>query len=99
MPKVYNMRDSAAGLRPEGLPDVLVDRRTLWGNPFKMKGTSQRERDRVCDEFEAYATERHAADPSWLAPLRGANLVCWCAPKRCHADTLLRLANEEIPNG
>jgi hypothetical protein len=26
--------------------------------------------------------------------LRGKHLVCFCAPKACHADTLLRIANE-----
>lgn len=32
---------------------------------------------------------------TWLAPLRGKNLACWCkAGAPCHADVLLRLANE-----
>lgn len=31
--------------------------------------------------------------PHPLADLRGQDLVCWCAPLPCHADTLLRLAN------
>jgi hypothetical protein len=25
--------------------------------------------------------------------LRGCNLLCFCAPKACHGDLLLRLAN------
>jgi hypothetical protein len=25
--------------------------------------------------------------------LRGCNLICWCAPKPCHADILLEIAN------
>jgi hypothetical protein len=30
-----------------------------------------------------------------LAQLRGMNLACWCPPARpCHADLLLKLANE-----
>lgn len=34
-----------------------------------------------------------------LAPLRGMNLACWCKPgAACHADVLLRLANDEPPN-
>jgi hypothetical protein len=28
-----------------------------------------------------------------LHELRGKDLVCWCAPKPCHGDVLLRLAN------
>ncbi len=31
-----------------------------------------------------------------LAQLRGMNLACWCPPARpCHADLLLKLANEK----
>ena len=25
--------------------------------------------------------------------LKGKDLVCWCAPKSCHADILLEIAN------
>ncbi len=33
----------------------------------------------------------------WLAPLRGKNLACWCAPDvPCHADVLLELANKPV---
>ena len=31
---------------------------------------------------------------AWLAPLRGRDLACWCAPGLpCHADVLLSAAN------
>lgn len=31
---------------------------------------------------------------SWLLPLRGKNLACWCQPDQpCHADVLIELAN------
>ncbi|WP_436298090.1 DUF4326 domain-containing protein [Variovorax sp. LjRoot175] len=29
------------------------------------------------------------------AELRGKDLVCWWAPEACHADVLLRIANED----
>lgn len=29
-----------------------------------------------------------------IRELKGKDLVCWCAPKPCHADILLKLANE-----
>ena len=33
----------------------------------------------------------------WLDELRGKNLVCWCPPDQpCHADVLLKLANESV---
>ena len=87
---VYNLR----GIRIANLStDIKVDRGTPWGNPFVMRG--EHERDLVCDQFEQYALWRLTIDPHWLQPLKGKNLGCWCAPKRCHAETLLRLANQE----
>jgi hypothetical protein len=83
MPKVLNSRS--------GLPGIRVDRGTPWGNPFIMRFES--ERDYVCDLYEQYAQWRLTVEPEWLHPLRGKDLVCWCAPKRCHAETLVRLAN------
>lgn len=33
-----------------------------------------------------------------VAELRGLNLACWCPlDQPCHADTLLELANQEVP--
>jgi uncharacterized protein DUF4326 len=29
--------------------------------------------------------------------LRGLDLLCWCAPERCHGDVLLELARAEAP--
>lgn len=72
---------------------MLVDRTTPWGNPFPMKDES--ERDNVCAKFLVYAVTRSKVEPQWLKPLRGKNLRCWCAPKGCHAETLMVLANEE----
>ena len=85
--KVINKRGMSIGSTP--LKDV--DRGTDWGNPFVMR--NETDRDRVCDLYEQYALWRLTVDPNWLIPLRGSSLACWCAPKRCHADTLLRLAN------
>ena len=84
--KIYNLHN---GPIPKEV--VLVDRRTQWGNPFPMD--DEEERDFVCDAFEDYAKKRLAREPDWLVPLRGKCLACWCTPKRCHAETLARLAN------
>lgn len=86
---IYNFRL----LKAPYPPLVRVDRGTNWGNPFVMADDSDAERNRVCDLYEQYARWRLTVEPDWLAPLRGKALGCWCAPQRCHADTLRRLAN------
>jgi|TARA_R110000824_G_scaffold124591_5_gene283250 hypothetical protein len=75
--------------RREG--DVLVDRTTMWGNPWRLVEYVNVEyvntRDFVCD---AYAT-RLRTHPELVARLAERNpkrLICWCAPKRCHAESL-----------
>lgn len=80
-----------------GEANVSVDRGSDWGNPFVMHDKTQAERDRVCDAYELYAKWRLTIEPDWLVPLRGKNLACHCAPLRCHAETLIRLANQEQP--
>jgi len=75
--------------------DVKVDRSTWFGNGFRMKNES--ERDKVCDQWEEYFYSElfDSAMQAELAYLynilckRGQlNLFCWCAPKRCHAETI-----------
>lgn len=82
---------------PVGVVYIRVDRQTKWGNPFIMLNQTEGERLRVCALFLDYAERRHEAEPEWLTPLRGNHLACWCAPKLCHAETLLRLANRSTP--
>jgi hypothetical protein len=71
------------GIPPEA---VYVGRGSPWGNPFHigLHGT----RDQVIARFEREILPRLD-----LKPLRGKDLVCFCAPKPCHADILLREAN------
>lgn len=90
-PRVLNKR----GFVPCHEPAISVDRGTDWGNPFILRDKSDAERNRVCDLFEQYAQWRLSIEPAWLQPLKGLHLLCWCAPKRCHAETLVRLANAE----
>lgn len=71
---------------------VYVGRPTIWGNPYVIGRDG--DRDEVIRKYREYVTHR----PDLLArlpELRGKDLVCWCAPKPCHADILLELANSE----
>ena len=88
MPNVYNKRNTYPA------DAVYVGRPTQWGNPFKVgrDGT----RDEVIKQFEGYAYQMLKQKPDWLVPLRGKDLLCWCFPEACHADVLVRLANQKL---
>ena len=89
MPKVYNKTDYNV---PEDA--VYVGRPSEWGNPFRIGRDGTREE--VIAKFEKiYVPAILKKKPDWLEPLRGKDLVCWCAPEACHGDVLLRLANAE----
>jgi hypothetical protein len=94
-PRVFNKRHGDA---PPGA--VYVGRPTVFGNPFThtANGTKAQfrvaTRDEAVDRFEAWLLAQPALVALAKQQLRGKDLVCWCAPRRCHADVLLRIANE-----
>lgn len=92
MPVILNMKDP--GWRNVPGESVYVGRPSVFGNPYEMKNNSQAERDRVCDLFEEHVAESPTLQQLALF-LKGKNLVCYCYPKRCHAETWLRYANDE----
>ena len=72
---------------------VLIDRRTRWGNPFKLGVDGDRER--VIALYRADLWRRiRAGEISLedLAELDGCWLACWCEPLPCHGDVLARAA-------
>lgn len=85
---VYNKRSANI---PTGA--VYVGRPTIFGNPFEIGRDGSR--DEVCDKYEAWVKSRPSLITSIKRQLKGKHLVCWCAPLRCHAETLQRIANED----
>lgn len=97
--------------KPTNPWDVKVDRSSILGNPFVMKGESQR--DSVCElyekEFMRKLSNTYTNDKSdngfsrELDRLCGLykeygklNLFCWCAPKRCHAETIKKHIEDNV---
>lgn len=75
--------------------DVKVDRSSWFGNRFKMKNES--ERDKVCELYKEWfydeLTDSAMQAELWLLQdiyfkYGKLNLFCWCYPKRCHADII-----------
>lgn len=83
MTKVVNLRKEKY--------DVYIGRGSKWGNPFMMKNYSEEERNRVCDEYEKWFWTTDL--PNQIHELKNKKLGCYCKPKRCHGDFLVRLAN------
>ena len=86
MVKVLNRRTD--NIPPDA---VYVGRPTKWGNPFNIGRDGTREE--VITKYRRYIqpTLTFRYD---LQELRGKDLVCWCSPLPCHADILLREAND-----
>lgn len=75
------------------LDAVYVGRPSKWGNPFRIGKDGNRQA--VIAQYEIClkgGTWNHLLD---LNELRGKDLVCWCSPLPCHADVLLREANND----
>ena len=87
MPEVLNAR--VVGTSRPGA--VYCGRPSVWGNPFPAKDGITR--SDAIQRFEIW----FMAQPELIArakrELKGKDLICWCAPKRCHCDILLREAN------
>jgi hypothetical protein len=79
--------------------DVYVGRGSKWGNPFSHKeGTLAKEivanREEAIQKFEEYLLSNQELMNS-LDELKGKVLGCWCKPKSCHGDVLLKYANQK----
>lgn len=84
-PRVLNQRDKPTD-------GVYVGRPSKFGNPFEIgkDGT----RAEVIHKYERWIRTQPTLIEAAKTELRGRNLICWCAPKACHATILLHLANE-----
>lgn len=72
---------------------VRIDRSSKYGNPFILDQDG--DRDFVCDCFEQHYLPHKPSIEKDIPKLKGKVLICHCFPKRCHGDTLAKLANEQ----
>ena len=78
--------------------DVYIGRPSRWGNPYShLDGTLAEfrveSREQAIIMFETWIRSQ----PNLMADvhqLRDKVLGCWCSPKACHGDVLIRLAEE-----
>lgn len=68
---------------------VYIGRGSKWGNPFVIG--KHGDRNAVCEQYEsklAADIDSGTITLQQLASLHGKDLVCFCAPARCHGHTL-----------
>ena len=70
--------------------DVYIGRGSKWGKPFHMKSEDQR--NEVIEKYEEYARQKFSKDE--LSVLVGKRLGCFCKPRKCHGDILVKLIEE-----
>ncbi len=73
--------------------DILIDRTTKWGNPFRIGKDGTREE--VLIRYKEYIRHAHNLIAA-LPELKGKTLGCWCKPQPCHGDVLAELAEETV---
>jgi hypothetical protein len=90
---IYNRRPvRVLNIHRDMFPDdaVFVGRPSKWGNPFRIGQDGTREQ--VIEKYRRYLLKNKKLMAA-LPELRGHDLLCYCAPKACHADILFELAN------
>lgn len=76
---------------------VYIGRPSKWGNPFVVGKDGTREE--VVEKYREWILKQPELLNS-LNELKGKVLGCWCAPRACHGDVLVELANKtEEQNG
>lgn len=93
MPSVLNIRDLDGRIPPGA---VYIGRGkggapTKWGNLFTMNGES--DRARVINNYREWLLLQPDLMEEARQELGGRDLVCFCAPKACHGDILVAVAN------
>ncbi len=99
--KIMNLRNT----KPSKPYDVRIDRQSVLGNPFYMKAESRR--DYVCDLYQQ-RFDKEMLNPNSLIRRTVYRLLAqyrkdkvlrlfgWCAPKRCHAETIKTWLEENV---
>jgi len=91
VPKVLNKHHLPGGVIPPGA--VYIGRGSPWGNPFRV-GKDYARGDAIT-AYEALITSHPEIIEDIKRELKDKDLVCFCKPRACHGDILLRIANED----
>lgn len=96
MPKIWNLHRDRKRIPADA---VYVGRPTMFGNRYShIPGKAPIIVASRGEAVVSYAEwlqepEQEALRATIRKELRGKDLVCWCAPHRCHAEVLMEVAN------
>jgi len=76
------------------IPDdaVYIGRPSKFGNPFNI--SPSRTREEAILMYREWIKTQPEIIESARKELKGKSLVCFCAPKPCHGDVLMEIANQ-----
>lgn len=79
--------------------DVYIGRPSPWGNPFSHLNDTLAQykvssREEAIIEYEKWVRAQPVLVEKIKFMLKGKVLGCWCTPKSCHGDVLVKIANE-----
>jgi len=93
-------------IKPKAVWDIRVDRASILGSPYKLH--TEAKRDEVIDKYEVWFNEQVETNYEFARELNRLlsiharydklNLLCWCVPKRCHAEVIKKWLEEELKN-
>ena len=89
MPKILNAR--YVGTSSEN--SVYCGRPSKFGNPFIIGVDGNRKE--VIQKHKDWFLSNDSLKADARKELKGKNLICWCAPKSCHCDIILEIANQD----
>lgn len=94
--QVVNKKNGGRGL--------YIGRPSILGNPFKMN--RETERDDVVEQYRVWLMKELKKNGNVRDKIREiarqvtagetVNLVCWCAPKRCHGDVVKEVVEQVL---
>ena len=80
--------------RHEGDDVCMIDRDTKFGNPYRLKEDGgEYTREESVQKYEEWFKEKLKKDEQFkkeVDDLKGETLGCWCKPKACHGDVILK---------
>lgn len=90
MPKLLNKHTCTEA---EAKDAVYIGRPSVWGNPYEIGRDGTRQE--VIEKYRQRVESRPMLKELIREKLKGKDLACFCTPKACHGDILIKIANED----